>query len=65
MVQAIAGKLMLDRRGLGSTIFIGIKKNERKDLLSHAWLCSGTCFVTGWQGHDQFKVITALENGST
>ena len=59
MAQAIAGKFMLARRGIRSTLFIGVKKNEAKDTLqSHAWLTSGDLYVTGEKGHERFRVIT-------
>lgn len=57
--QAIAGKIILNRRNLKSTLYIGIKKNETGEFEGHAWVrCSGLN-VTGKQGYKDFKVITS------
>jgi len=52
LVQAMAAKRMLNRRGIGCTIYFGITKDEKKEkgLTAHAWLRSGNTMVTGAKG---------------
>jgi len=38
LVQAVAGKAMLRRWGLPSTLYLGIAKDEDANLFAHAWL---------------------------
>jgi hypothetical protein len=47
--QAIAAQRMLRRRGVPSTIHLGVALDERRPagLAAHAWLCAGEKFVTG------------------
>jgi hypothetical protein len=42
--QAIAGKLMLRARGVSSTLYLGVKK-EQGELEAHAWLRAGARIV--------------------
>lgn len=45
--QALAAKLMLGLRGLGSTVHLGARFDEVGDLAAHAWLTCGDKVVTG------------------
>lgn len=49
MVQAITAKNILDKKGIDSTIYLGVTKEEGK-LKAHAWLRCGEIFVTGGNG---------------
>jgi hypothetical protein len=60
MVQAIAGKAMLKRRGIQSTLYLGLAMDREKNLEAHAWLRSGEVIVIGAQGIDQFTVISTF-----
>jgi len=70
--QAMAGKWMLKRRNLSSTMFLGVAKEKaavasdirkleqgewQQGLKAHAWLKVGKFVVTGRQGHRQFTVV--------
>jgi len=59
LAQAMAGKYMLAWRGIPSTIYIGVARDEQ-GLASHAWLKSGILWVTGEKGSENFTVITDL-----
>jgi hypothetical protein len=52
LVQSIAGKMMLKRRKIPSTLYLGIAKNEKekKKLKAHAWLRSGNIILAGQKG---------------
>jgi hypothetical protein len=60
LVQAMAGKAMLWRRGLPSTLYLGLAKDEKKQLCAHAWLRCGNIILTGRQGNDRFTVVSAF-----
>ena len=47
LAQALAGRGMLSRRGVASTLYFGVAKNEQGELEAHAWLRSGETTVTG------------------
>ncbi len=61
VVEAIAGKTMLDRRAIPYTLYIGFrpstKKPERR-LDGHAWVRSGEVIVTGAPIHQGFEVVS-------
>jgi hypothetical protein len=62
LAQAVAGKWMLQRRGLPSTLFLGVERvhSGEKWLEAHAWLRCGTDIVTGERQHERFKVLAAF-----
>lgn len=41
LVQCIAGKRMLARRGMDSQIFLGVRHCDDKKIVAHAWLTAG------------------------
>lgn len=45
--QALAGRAMLDRRGIGSVLHLGVDPS-RPRLTAHAWLDAGGLQVTGY-----------------
>jgi hypothetical protein len=57
--QALAGKLMCKRRKLPSTIYFGLSKNEKDNLIAHAWLRQGSRIITGKHGHEQYTVVAS------
>jgi len=60
LTQAIAGKGMLRLRGISSTLYLGVNKDEDEKLKAHAWLRSGDMTVIGADCMDQFKVISTF-----
>lgn len=63
LAQAIAGKWMLTRRGLPSTLYLGVDQGQEQWLEAHAWLSCGDEILTGEQQHTRFKVIAAFTEG--
>jgi len=55
--QALAGKMMCKWRKLPSTIYFGLSKSAKDDLIAHAWLRVGNRILTGKNGYDQFTVV--------
>ena len=62
LAQAVAGKWMLQRRGLPSTLYLGVDRvhDGEKWLEAHAWLRCGTDIITGERSHKRFKVLVAF-----
>jgi hypothetical protein len=60
MPEAMTAKLMLARRGIDSTLYMGVKKNESGDLAAHAWLRAGEIFLTGELEKDDFTVVASF-----
>ncbi len=57
LVKAIAAMKMLERRGIGSTLYLGTAKDETGELIAHAWLRSGPFFITGAEVMNRFTVV--------
>lgn len=57
LARAIAAKIMLRRRRITSTLYLGLKRNADQ-LEAHAWLRSGEKIVTGGENQHQFKVVS-------
>ena len=59
LAQAIAGSLMLQRRKIPYTLYLGVKMNGPK-LEAHAWLRSGPHFLTGNEVRQQFTTLATF-----
>jgi hypothetical protein len=55
--QAIAAKAMLRRRGVESTLYLGV---VREPMAAHAWLRVGEHNVTGGQEVSQYAVVASF-----
>ncbi|MCE7792757.1 lasso peptide biosynthesis B2 protein [Salipaludibacillus sp. CUR1] len=62
LVKAIAAMKMLERRRIGSTMYLGTAKDEKGDLIAHAWLRSGPYFICGSEGMEKFTVVSMFAN---
>jgi hypothetical protein len=62
LVKAIAARKMLDRRGITSTLYLGVGRVENAELVAHAWLRSGPFYVTGSEGMERFTVVARFSN---
>ncbi len=58
--QAITAKVLLRRRGIPSTLYLGATFDESKSLLAHAWLRCGPLYVTGGPGHEHYGVVASF-----
>jgi len=64
LAQALAGKAMLRRRGVSSTLYLGLAKDGADQLQAHAWLRCGERILTGQRSMAGFTVIaTFAEEG--
>lgn len=57
--QAVAGMLMLKRRGIDCTIYFGVR-NQSQAIKAHAWLRSGEQIITGAAGYESFTVLFSV-----
>ncbi len=55
--QAMAAKSMLARRGVASTLHLGLARKGAAELLAHAWLEAGGAIVVGESGRDAVTPI--------
>lgn len=62
LVKAIAGMKMLKMRRIESTLYLGTAKDENGKLIAHAWLRSGSYYITGAEGKDKFTVLGKFAN---
>ncbi|MEW5595548.1 lasso peptide biosynthesis B2 protein [Peribacillus frigoritolerans] len=57
LVKAIASMKMLEKRNIESTLYLGTAKDENGELIAHAWLRSGSFYISGAEGMDRFTVV--------
>jgi hypothetical protein len=62
LVQALSAFLMLRARSMPSDFYLGVNKNETRDVIAHAWLKSGKYFVVGQAGHRNYAVISVFSS---
>jgi len=55
--EAIAAKKVLQGLGISSTLYLGVNKSNKDELIAHAWLKNGSIFVTGELGAEKFKIV--------
>ena len=66
LVRALAAHAMLHRRGISSTLYLGVDPGSgpARTLDAHAWLRSGTCVVTGGEVMDRFTPVASFADPS-
>ena len=60
LAQAMAGKAMLKRHGVPSTLYLGLVKSDETQIRAHAWLRCGERILTGRQEMSGFTVIATF-----
>ena len=60
LVQAITGKILMRNRGIDNTLYLGVKKNEKNELVAHAWLRVGPAIITGRSGTEGFTTVACF-----
>jgi hypothetical protein len=56
--QAIAGQSMLGARGISTTLYLGVARNDV--IEAHAWLRCGSLVVTGENEAGRFAVVSTF-----
>ncbi|MCD7033163.1 lasso peptide biosynthesis B2 protein [Metabacillus sp. GX 13764] len=62
LVKGIAAVKMLERRKIESTLYLGTAKDSTGNMIAHAWVRSGTQYVTGKEEMKKFTVISTFAN---
>ena len=57
LVKAIAAMKMLERRKIDSTLYLGTAREKSGQFIAHAWLRSGSFYITGSEGMERFTVV--------
>jgi hypothetical protein len=57
LVKAMAAMNMLKRRNIENTLYLGTGKDENGNLIAHAWLRSGSVYLTGSEGMERFTIV--------
>lgn len=60
LAQAIAAKRMLQHRGIHSTLYLGVKKDDAGHLTAHAWVRCGEFWLTGGWGELEYTVVSTF-----
>jgi hypothetical protein len=55
--QALAARTMLRRRGIASTLYLGVAKDP---VVAHAWLRAGDLNVTGGRDVSRYAVVASF-----
>lgn len=61
LVQASSARIMLNKRGIPSTLYLGVKKNEIYNMKPHAWLVVNDQVMLGGGELDQYVPVSRLE----
>ncbi len=56
LIQAYTAKMMLRKRKLKSTVYLGVAKMADTKMTAHAWVRCGTIFVTGGDASQVFTI---------
>ena len=57
LAKAIAGRLMLHRRRIASTVYFGMARQRDGEMTAHAWLKSGEMTLTGGSNLDRYAIV--------
>jgi Transglutaminase-like superfamily len=57
MVKALAGMRMLNKRKIECTVYFGTGKDQSGLLCAHAWLRSGSIFISGAEEKHRFTIV--------
>lgn len=61
-VRAIAAQLMLGRRRINSTLYLGVNRSGNNPLKAHAWVKCGGVFLTGERPAKDYTVVARFSN---
>ena len=62
LVQALTAQKLLKRKGISTTIYLGVKKDRKNNMLAHAWIWCGSYYVTGGYNREGYAVVAKYAN---
>ena len=60
LAKAIAGRCMLRRRRIASTLYFGMTRGSDSQLAAHAWLQSGGMTLTGGSNLERYSIVATF-----
>ncbi|MEG0669370.1 MAG: lasso peptide biosynthesis B2 protein [Clostridium sp.] len=57
LVQALTAQKMMKHRKISTTIYLGVKKNEKDEMIAHAWVRCGSYYITGGTNKEGYAVV--------
>ncbi|WP_078553431.1 lasso peptide biosynthesis B2 protein [Bacillus alkalicellulosilyticus] len=57
LVKGFAAMKMLEKRKIESTLYLGTARDEKGEMIAHAWVRSGPYYITGSEGMERFTVV--------
>jgi hypothetical protein len=60
LVQAMAAMVLLSRKHIPYTLYLGVTVNEVEGMQAHAWVSAGPVYVTGYDGFRYFTMVSAF-----
>ncbi|WP_234567778.1 lasso peptide biosynthesis B2 protein [Rhodohalobacter sp. 614A] len=60
LVQATAGKILIARKEIESTLYFGVKRDESQQMKAHAWLRVGSKIVLGGEVADEYNIVSTF-----
>lgn len=56
LVRALTARHLMLRRGIPTTLYLGVGKDENQKMIAHAWLRCGEMYLTGGNGSEYATV---------
>ncbi|MBI5302702.1 MAG: lasso peptide biosynthesis B2 protein [Chloroflexi bacterium] len=62
LVESLAAVILLQRRGIPATLYLGVAKDTTapEKMVAHAWLRCGDGIVAGAHGRERFTVVSTF-----
>lgn len=57
LIKALTAQRMMRGKGIPTTIYLGVKKNEKNEMVAHAWIRCGSYFITGGENRSGYAVV--------
>jgi hypothetical protein len=67
LAQALTGMLMLGRRGINATLYLGVARDESgaEAMAAHAWLRCGDAILTGAGGVERYAALSSFSRSGS
>ena len=62
LVQATVAQYLLKKRGIATTLYLGVCKGEDGEMKAHAWLRYGQWLVTGAGARRGYQEVARFSN---
>lgn len=61
LVQALTAQKLLSEKNISTTIYLGVLKDDKNNMIAHAWTRCGSYFVTGGK-NNMFTIVARFSN---